>query len=150
MRSDALVFTAHTTGATAGGTPNDELTVEFTGQGVQAYDYLVSPSEFHSGWHHIALVKDAQSGNQSVWIDGVCSNTMHSMGNATGSHLTPTSGGITLNSRNAVGFDASVDEIALCVPPINTAMPLLKSVRSTVGTTRHSQDHSSFCTTSRL
>jgi hypothetical protein len=110
-----LQFFGRTAGATAGGTPNDGLVLPFAGQGVLAYDYLVGNSGTHGGWHHIALVKDATSGNQSVWIDGVCAAGMSQVGNATGGHMTPAPKGIVINSRNSIALDASVDEIAVCV-----------------------------------
>eukprot|EP00040_Diaphanoeca_grandis_P024834 m.136926 g.136926 ORF g.136926 m.136926 type:complete len:1061 (-) comp29894_c0_seq1:14-3196(-) len=92
------------------GFATDNQSVLFRDEGVLATDYLF----FDMGrtWHHIALVKDAVSGNQSVWIDGVCTSKMRMAGNATGRLMAPIEQ-IVIDSFNVVAFSGGFDELAI-------------------------------------
>jgi hypothetical protein len=117
---NALTFYSYTDSVPgkSAGSPQDSITVHLTGQGVRASDYFWRERPAHGGWHHIVLVKDAETGEQSVWIDGNCTAEMRTPGNATGRVMTPIST-MVIDVRNPVALAAAIDEIAI----YDTALP---------------------------
>jgi hypothetical protein len=91
------------------------------GMDVLAADALWTPNAYKnsSGWHHVALVKDGLTGNQSVWINGVCTADMQMPGNSTNRMIAPHGGLLWIDARNGVAFSALFDELAI----YNTAVP---------------------------
>ena len=69
-------------------------------------------------WRHVALVKDAVTGNQSVWIDGERTEAMQQPGNATGRTMAPLDQ-LVIDADNSVAFSADFDELAIYA----TALP---------------------------
>jgi hypothetical protein len=109
-----LRWTARSDGdAPDGGT----LTVPFQGEGVLASDYFWSDTTPAGTWHHIALVRDAVTGAQSVWIDGESQPAMQTNGTA-GTAMK--GAGVMLDATNPVCLCAGVDELAIyeeALPP---------------------------------
>jgi hypothetical protein len=97
-----------------GRTPTDTLTVSMEGVDVLAADALWTPNlaQNSSGWHHVALVKDGASGNQSIWINGVCTASMQQQGNSTNRLIQPFEM-LYIDQLNSVAFSAYFDELAI-------------------------------------
>ena len=83
--------------------PVDLMEVQLEGTGVASSSYL-----FDGQWHHLAFTKDAQSGDQAIWIDGQNPPPFRLKGNATGRGISTSK--IFLNGRGALTTCAGFDE----------------------------------------
>ena len=102
---------------------NGTLSAPLEGAGVLAADYFLSSQKPSRAWHHIALVKDAPSGNMSVWVDGQNPPALRLAGDApndAGHTMAPGGGAIAIDPRDSVALCAGLDEIAVwrsALPP---------------------------------
>ena len=122
LTTSEMEWTACTVPAVGGGSAApmcDVLSVPFKGTGVLAADSLWSKNSAKgsNGWHHVALVKDGASGNQSIWIDGVSTGEMQQPGNATNRRFPVAD--IYIDDRNSVALSCYLDEVAI----YDTALP---------------------------
>ena len=85
----------------------EEISAPLAGVGVLANDYLLDGQ-----WHHIAFVKNAETGEQAIWIDGQSPAPLRTAGNATGRVIRHNEA-VYFNSRGSVSTCAALDEIAL-------------------------------------
>ena len=99
---------------TAPGPSNGTLAVPFTGEGVLAADYLWT-GKTAKRWHHVALVRDATSGRQEIWIDGENQPSMRTNLSAdNASRAGHMSGwGLLIDESNPIALCAGIDELAI-------------------------------------
>ena len=88
--------------------PWDRMDVPLTRTGVQSPDYLADGQ-----WHHFAFVKDASTGEQSIWIDGQRPPDFHRAANKShaGRHFS-SEGPISIG-RVEESWNCSLDEMAI-------------------------------------
>ena len=106
------------------------LSVPLQGEGTLAADYLWGTTAPAGRWHHVALVRDAASGNQSIWIDGERQPEMHREGRAaherSGSGTAASGladiGDLIIDVDNQIVLCAGLDELAVwpSAPPGST------------------------------
>lgn len=124
LSAAAITFTAATRPVVAGGgvpptrplvvEPWDEFSVPLIGDGVTSSDYLLD-----GGWHHLAFVKSAATGEASIWIDGQRPPAFHRPANASlAGRKFQNEGAISID-RVGQSWNCSLDEMAV----YETALP---------------------------
>lgn len=120
LTSQSLTWTATTAASSSAdgdASPTDTLSASLEGAGVLAADYLWGGGT-KSAWHHFAFVKDAASGNMSVWVDGRNPAELRAGGTATGRVME--GGALAIDARDPVALCAGLDEVAVwgsALPP---------------------------------
>lgn len=101
--------TAAATGST--GTPIDSMIVDLTGLDRKSPMYYVNSTR----WHHLAFRKNAATGEQSVWVDGLNPWSFRMPGNATKRVMAPRAAGPTKAPLLLLpsAYGGAIDEVAV-------------------------------------